>query len=364
MIKKYFALSLITASIVVAGCSSDDNTTETPAPTDPTSTPGVGGTAYDTIVNSDDHSTLEAAINAAGLADALDNPANAFTIFAPTNAAFEALDNDGDDATLTSTQLLEAGNQAALIRTLQYHVVSGDVSSTAVSQLITDAGDGAATANTLLTDNGTAQTIAFTTSDTAGAGVAVNGVDVATADVVADESPVGRVHVIGAVLAAPAAPTDGGTDGTTDGGDGGTDGGDGGTDGGDGGTTTPPSGAVDTALANAGVYEIFRAAVNRDFGGTLDSNAWTVFVPNDTTLGAAGLSDLTVPQQQAHIVSNGANDAATLAGLTSILSSSNISYPVTTANGVTSVNGFPVELITTGAGGAQIYSIGGVLTAP
>ena len=74
MIKKYFALSLVTASIVIAGCSSDDNDTTTtpPTPTDPAATPGVGGTAFDSIANSDVHNTLETAITTAGLADALD----------------------------------------------------------------------------------------------------------------------------------------------------------------------------------------------------------------------------------------------------------------------------------------------------
>lgn len=347
MIKKYFALSLVTASIVIAGCSSDDNdSTTTPTPTTPTATPGVGGTAFDSIVNSDAHNTLETAITTAGLADTLDNPASAFTIFAPTDAAFTALDNDGDDATLTTAQLLEEANRAQLIRILQYHVISGDVSSTAVSQLITDAGDGDATANTLLVDGSTTQVLTFTSSDAA-SGVSVNNVAIDTVDVIPtdQESTQGRVHVIGSILTPPAVTQDPDPDP-------------------DPVDPTPPSGAVDTALANAGVYEIFRAAVNRDFAGSLDTNAWTVFVPNDTTLGAAGLSDLTVAQQQAHIVSAGANDATALAGLTSILSSSNISYPVTTAGGVTSVNGFPVELIATGAGGAQIYSIGGVLTAP
>lgn len=350
MIKKYFALSVVAASVAIAGCSSDDNTADPVVVAPIVATPGVGGTAFDFIATSDVHSTLQAAIEAAGLDDALDNPANLFTIFAPTNAAFEALDADGDDATPTTADLL--ADTAALTRVLQYHVLSGDVSSAAVGELI--AADTAGEVATLLEDGDTVQTLAFTLSDTAASGVAVNGIAIDVVDQVpaAETETQGRVHVIGSVLIPPPAPVvDPGN--TPDPGE---------TP--DPGTTPEPSGAVDTALANAGGYTIFRNAINRDFGGNLDSSAWTVFVPSDAVLGAAGLSDLTAAQQQNHIVSSGANDPATLAGLSQILSSTNSPYAVATSGGVTTVNGFAVELIATGAGGAQIYSIAGILTAP
>ena len=352
MIKKYFALSVVAASVVIAGCSSDDNdgdtVVETPAVV---ATPGVGGTAFDFIANSDAHNTLQAAIEAAGLADTLDNPANAYTIFAPTDAAFTALDNDGDDSTPTTAELVAAGSEAVLTRILQYHVLSGDVSSTAVSDLIAAAGDQPAVANTILVDGDTTQTLAFTLSDAASTGVAVNDVAIDAVDQVpADQTETqGRVHVISSILLPPAAPVAPEPEPEPEP---------------EPNPGPAPSGAVDTALADAGGYTIFRTAINRDFGGALDTNAWTVFVPNDTVLGAAGLGDLTAAQQQDHIVSAGANDPATLGGLTEILSSVNSSYPVVTTGGVTTVNGFAVELIATGAGGAQIYSIAGVLTAP
>ncbi len=356
MIKKYFALSLISATIAMAGCSSDsdsvDTETETETETETTpATPGVGGTAFDTIVNSDAHTTLEAAITTAGLADALDDPASAFTIFAPTDAAFTALDNDGDDSTLTTTELLLDENRAALIRILQYHVIGSDVSSTAVSQLITDAGDGAATAGTLLVDGDTTQVLTFTASD-APFGVSVNDIAIDAVDVVpADEAETqGRVHVVGSILLPPAAPvveeTETETETETEG---------------EGTGTGETSGAVDEALAAAGGFDIFRNAINRDFGGNLDTSAWTVFVPSDTVLAAAGLTDLTAAEQQNHIVSDGANDPTQLAGLSTIRSSSNGTYAVVTSAGTTTVNGFAVELIATGAGGAQIYSVAGVL---
>jgi transforming growth factor-beta-induced protein len=369
MIKKYFALSLVTASMIVAGCSSD-NEDETPAFV---ATPGVGGTAFDSIANSTDHTTLLAAIQAAGLDDALDNPASTFTIFAPTDAAFTALDNDGDDATPTTADLL--ADVPALTRILQYHVVSGDVSAEAVGALIQAAtAEAPATASTLLVDGNVTQTLTFTTSATAATGVAVNEVDIDTADVVPTEgTAVGRVHVIGSILLPPAAPDTGGTTGgdtggTTGGDTGGTTGGDtGGTTGGDTGGTTgggDPVGAVDTALSTAGGYSIFRTGVNTHFSGNLDSAAWTVFVPSDSILSGAGVSSLTASQVQDHIVSSSAVAPTALAGLTSITASSGLVYTVATTGGVTTVNGSAVELITTGAGGAQIYSIAGVLAAP
>ncbi|MFT5045497.1 MAG: putative surface protein with fasciclin (FAS1) repeats, partial [Porticoccaceae bacterium] len=155
MIKKYFALSVIAASVAIAGCSSDDNT---PAVVAFVATPGVGGSSYDFIVLSEDHTTLEVAINAAGLADTLDNPANAFTIFAPNNSAFTALDADGDETTLTTAELIEPANLAALVRILQYHVLGSDLTAAAIAQLITDAGGDPAVRNTLLVDASVAQT--------------------------------------------------------------------------------------------------------------------------------------------------------------------------------------------------------------
>jgi hypothetical protein len=114
---------------------------------------------------------------------------------------------------------------------------------------------------------------------------------------------------------------------------------------------------VDTVLAGFGTYEMFRTAINNDFLGSLDSEAWTVFVPSDAILADAGVTALTVTQQQNHIVSAGANNPAALAALATISSSSGVEYAVSTTGGVTSVGGFAVELRTHGAGGAQLYSV-------
>ncbi len=72
-------------------------------------------------VNSKDHTTLVAAIKAAGLVDALMGP-GPFTVFAPVNAAFGALPAGTVDT------LLMPENKAMLVKILTAHVVSGNYS--------------------------------------------------------------------------------------------------------------------------------------------------------------------------------------------------------------------------------------------
>jgi uncharacterized surface protein with fasciclin (FAS1) repeats len=87
--------------------------------------PMVGGAAMyptkdivDNAVNSKDHTTLVAAVKAAGLVDTLKSP-GPFTVFAPTNAAFAALPAGTVDT------LLKPENKATLTKILTYHVVPG-----------------------------------------------------------------------------------------------------------------------------------------------------------------------------------------------------------------------------------------------
>ena len=72
----------------------------------------------DNAVNSKDHTTLVAAVKAAGLVDTLKG-AGPFTVFAPTNAAFAALPAG------TVETLLKPENKATLTKVLTYHVVAG-----------------------------------------------------------------------------------------------------------------------------------------------------------------------------------------------------------------------------------------------
>ncbi len=90
----------------------------------------------DNAVNSKDHTTLVAAVKAAGLVDTLKGN-GPFTVFAPTNAAFAALPAGTVDT------LLKPENKPALTKVLTYHVVSGKMDSAALSKAI-DAGGGKA----------------------------------------------------------------------------------------------------------------------------------------------------------------------------------------------------------------------------
>lgn len=79
-------------------------------------------TIVENAVNSKDHTTLVAAVKAAGLVETLSG-AGPFTVFAPTNAAFNALPKG------TVETLLKPENKATLTSILTYHVVSGKISS-------------------------------------------------------------------------------------------------------------------------------------------------------------------------------------------------------------------------------------------
>jgi uncharacterized surface protein with fasciclin (FAS1) repeats len=93
----------------------------------------------DNAVNSKDHTTLVAAVKAAGLVDTLKG-AGPFTVFAPTNAAFSALPPGTVDSLLTPE------NKGALAGVLTYHVVPGRLDSAALRKQMAS---GDATLNTV-----------------------------------------------------------------------------------------------------------------------------------------------------------------------------------------------------------------------
>ncbi len=95
----------------------------------------------DNAVNSKDHTTLVAAVKAAGLVDTLKGK-GPFTVFAPTNEAFAALPAGTVDT------LLKPENKPALTKVLTYHVVAGKMDSAALMKAI-DAGGGKATLTTV-----------------------------------------------------------------------------------------------------------------------------------------------------------------------------------------------------------------------
>lgn len=118
------------------------------SPAESTATVMVGGAAmYPTrniiqnAVNSKDHTTLVAAVKAAGLVDTLSGP-GPFTVFAPTNEAFAALPAGTVDT------LLQPAHKADLVKILTYHVVPGRLTASDLSAKV-DASGGKASLTTV-----------------------------------------------------------------------------------------------------------------------------------------------------------------------------------------------------------------------
>ena len=100
--------------------------------------PMVGGapmlenkTIVENAANSKDHTTLVAAVKAAGLADTLSGP-GPFTVFAPTNAAFAKLPPG------TVEMLVKPENKDKLTKILTCHVVAANAMSPAIAKMIMD----------------------------------------------------------------------------------------------------------------------------------------------------------------------------------------------------------------------------------
>ncbi|NSY61240.1 fasciclin domain-containing protein [Agrobacterium tumefaciens] len=100
--------------------------------------PKVGGAAMyenkniiENAVNSKDHTTLVAAVKAAGLVETLQGK-GPFTVFAPTNEAFDKLPKG------TVETLLKPENKAQLTKILTCHVVAADAMSSAIEKMIKD----------------------------------------------------------------------------------------------------------------------------------------------------------------------------------------------------------------------------------
>ena len=96
----------------------------------------VGGAAMyptkniiENAVNSKDHTTLVAAVKAAGLVETLQSK-GPFTVFAPTNAAFDKLPKG------TVENLLKPENLKTLQTILTYHVVAGKMNASAIAKAI------------------------------------------------------------------------------------------------------------------------------------------------------------------------------------------------------------------------------------
>ena len=157
------------------------------------SPPMVGGAAMyptkdiiDNAVNSKDHTTLVAAVKAAGLVETLKGP-GPFTVFAPTNSAFAALPAGTVDT------LLKPENKATLTKVLTYHVVAGKMDAAALSKAIM-AGGGKATLKTVSGGTLTAMSSGSTVMLRDESGGTAN---VTIADVIQSN---GVIHVVDKVL--------------------------------------------------------------------------------------------------------------------------------------------------------------------
>lgn len=140
----------------------------------------------DNAVNSRDHTTLVAAVKAAGLVDTLKGP-GPFTVFAPTNSAFSMLPAGTVDT------LLKPENKGTLTQVLTYHVVPGRIDAAALAQQIKSGGGKA----TLKTASGATLTAAMRGSDVVIWDAKGNGAVVTNADVYQSN---GVIHVVDKVL--------------------------------------------------------------------------------------------------------------------------------------------------------------------
>jgi len=157
-ITNLFKTVFFTSAILLASCNSAQKTAKVEAMVEADMKGGekmmdketvmVGGAAMyptknivENAVNSKDHTTLVAAVKAADLVETLQS-AGPFTVFAPTNAAFEKLPAG------TVETLLKPENKKQLQTVLTYHVVSGKVSATDIIAAISK-GNGSATFKTV-----------------------------------------------------------------------------------------------------------------------------------------------------------------------------------------------------------------------
>jgi uncharacterized surface protein with fasciclin (FAS1) repeats len=170
-------IAIAAASVLLlSACGSDGSSSDTTvAASDSTEMATEAGTIVEVAQGNEDFSTLVQAVVAAGLAETLSGE-GPFTVFAPTNAAFEAL-----PAGLLEKLLLPE-NKETLVKILTYHVVGAKVMA----------------ADVMAGDVATVEGSSFTISTEGG--VKVDAANVTTTDLPASN---GVIHVIDAVLVPP-----------------------------------------------------------------------------------------------------------------------------------------------------------------
>ena len=167
-------VALAAVSLLFAACSSDDKEASTDTRAESTETTAMEMDAMDIVATAsanEDFSTLVTAVKAAGLVETLQGE-GPFTVFAPTNEAFDALPEGTLDSLLADPEALKG--------VLTYHVVPGKVMAADV------------TTGMVKTVNGKDLDIKVVDGK-----VTVNGANVVTTDI---ETSNGVIHVIDKVL--------------------------------------------------------------------------------------------------------------------------------------------------------------------
>jgi len=136
MLKRHTLIAAAALSLVAVAPAFAQ--TAAPAASSTATNPMVGGAAMypnknivENAANSKDHTTLVAAVKAAGLVETLQGT-GPFTVFAPTNAAFAKLPAG------TVEMLVKPENKAKLTKILTCHVVAANAMSPAIAKMIAD----------------------------------------------------------------------------------------------------------------------------------------------------------------------------------------------------------------------------------
>ena len=125
--------AVLMMSGILTACAGQDTSSKSDNPMVGGAPMYVERNIIENAVNSKDHTTLVAAVKAAGLVDTLQGK-GPFTVFAPVNSAFAALPAG------TVETLLKPENKATLTKILTCHVVAADAMSAAIKKMVADDG--------------------------------------------------------------------------------------------------------------------------------------------------------------------------------------------------------------------------------
>lgn len=187
---KLITFTLVAASaLALAACAEAPEETETDMAVDETATtePATEGTIVEVAQGNDDFSMLVDAVTSAELAETLSGP-GPYTVFAPTNAAFEKIPQG------TRDELMSDAGKEDLSGILTYHVVQGETDSAALIAAIEGAGE---EGYELTTVNGGTLTATLDGGNVVLTDAAGNTATVTQTDI---EASNGVIHVVDTVL--------------------------------------------------------------------------------------------------------------------------------------------------------------------